>query len=51
MESCQVHAIKSDFHNNPNPVSDFPKRFEPGLGKLEGIKAKMHVKEATVPIC
>ena len=41
MESCQVHAIKSNFDNNPHPVSDFPKLFEPGLGKLEGVKAKI----------
>ena len=50
MESCQVHAIKSNFDNNPHPVSDFSKLFEPGLGKLERVKAKIHVKEGTVPI-
>lgn len=50
MESGQVHAIKPNLENNPNPVSDFPKVFEPGLGKLGGVKAKIHVKEGTVPI-
>ena len=50
MGCCQVHAIKSNFDNNPHPVSEFPKLFEPGLGKLEGVKAKIHVKEGTVPI-
>ena len=43
--SCQVHAIKSNFDNNPHPVSDFPKLCEPGLGKLEGVKAKIHVDQ------
>ena len=50
MDSCQVHAIKSNFDNNPHPVSNFPKLFKAGLGKLEGVKAKIHVKEGTVPI-
>ena len=30
MESCQVHAIKSNFDNNPNPVFDYHKLLNQG---------------------
>ena len=46
--ASQVHIVISN--NSPNPVKDYPKLFEPGLGKLEGVKAKIHVNEGAVPI-
>ena len=46
--ASQVHVVISN--NSPNPVKDYPKLFEPGLGKLEGVKAKIRVNEGAVPI-
>lgn len=49
MESGQVHAIKPNLENNPNPVSDLPKGFEPGLGKLGGLRPKYMSRKAQYP--
>ena len=46
--ASQVHVVISN--NSPNPVKDYPKFFESSLGKLEGVKAKIHVNEGAVPI-
>lgn len=45
-----VNSCKSNSDTQVNPVKDFPKLFEPGLGKLEGVKAKIHVNEGALPI-
>ena len=50
VKPCHAHGIKPLLVSAFNPFSNFPKRFSAGLGQLEDVKARIHVKQGTVPI-